>query len=245
MTRKPRTPSKGRLTPEEEALFEDVSPPTLRRLLLAALESFAEHGFEGTTTRDIAGRAEMSSAAIYSHYKSKHDLLFEITLSIHELMVDHMREAFTRTATPRQRLGNLVRVMVMDHAYLHTASRVATNELRSLAPEHRERIAAIRADMGGMVREALRMGAEAGEFTFEDLGVTTVAVVSLAVDICRWFEPAGRLRPAQLADRYVDLVEALVRVTAPASDRAVAARGHREGVAARPRLSRTRTAKAS
>src|SRR5215472_12169351 len=68
MTRRPRgLPAKARITAEEVALFDGINPPSLRRLLLAALASFAEHGFRGTTTRDIARHARMSNAAIYSH----------------------------------------------------------------------------------------------------------------------------------------------------------------------------------
>ncbi len=38
------------------------------RLINAAVDAFAENGFAGTTTRDIASRAGMSPAAVYVHH---------------------------------------------------------------------------------------------------------------------------------------------------------------------------------
>lgn len=37
--------------------WSEVTPDAARRLLVAAVEAFAERGYHATTTRDIAGRA--------------------------------------------------------------------------------------------------------------------------------------------------------------------------------------------
>jgi AcrR family transcriptional regulator len=52
---------RGRATPE--------------RLLSAAAEAFAEHGFGGATLADIAARAGVTTGAIYNHFAGKEDLL--------------------------------------------------------------------------------------------------------------------------------------------------------------------------
>ena len=57
----------------------EVTPDAARRLLVAAVEAFAERGYHATTTRDIAGRAGMSPAALYIHYKTKEELLHRIS----------------------------------------------------------------------------------------------------------------------------------------------------------------------
>ena len=46
-----------------------------RRVLDAALELFAEHGFEGTSLQQIADRLGVTKAAVYYHFRSKDDLL--------------------------------------------------------------------------------------------------------------------------------------------------------------------------
>ncbi len=62
----------------------EVNPDAARRLLVAAVEAFAERGYHATTTRDIAGRAGMSPAALYIHYKTKEELLHRISRIGHD-----------------------------------------------------------------------------------------------------------------------------------------------------------------
>nr|MDT0526602.1 helix-turn-helix domain-containing protein [Streptomyces sp. DSM 41633] len=63
----------------DDAPWGEVTPEAARRLLVAAVDSFAERGYHATTTRDIAGRAGMSPAALYIHYKTKEELLHRIS----------------------------------------------------------------------------------------------------------------------------------------------------------------------
>lgn len=44
-------------TDGQETPWGEVTPEAARRLLVAAVEAFAERGYHATTTRDIAGRA--------------------------------------------------------------------------------------------------------------------------------------------------------------------------------------------
>jgi AcrR family transcriptional regulator len=48
---------------------------TRSRLIEAASQSFAQHGYDGTRIAEIAGDAGLSSGAIYAHYRSKAELL--------------------------------------------------------------------------------------------------------------------------------------------------------------------------
>ena len=54
-------------------------------MLIAAAHAFADRGYHATTTRDIASLAGMSPAAVYIHYRSKEELLFQISKIGHEL----------------------------------------------------------------------------------------------------------------------------------------------------------------
>jgi AcrR family transcriptional regulator len=207
MTRSVPQPTGGS-RPEADAdlsLWRDVSPPSSQRLLLAALESFAELGFHGTTTRDIARRAQMSPAALYVHYPSKGALLFEISRAAHNAMLQEWRAAFAQEAlSPAERLANLIRAQVRFHATHHTAARVANYELHSLSAAQADFIVALRTEMGRVMREAVRLGIDSGEFRVSDLSATCVAIISLGVDTSRWFDPQGRLTPDEIGDLYAE-----------------------------------------
>jgi AcrR family transcriptional regulator len=50
---------------------------TAARLVDAAAQVCAEHGFEGATLSSIARRAGVTPAAIYNHFESREDLLYQ------------------------------------------------------------------------------------------------------------------------------------------------------------------------
>jgi len=202
----PTVDGRSATQPPEIALWADVESSSLQRLLLAALESFAELGYFGTTTREIAKRAQMSPAGIYSHYTSKADLLYEIIRAAHVFMRERMLTAFAQSATPTKRLANLVATHVEVHAELRRSARVANYELHALPDNRRSEIVALRREMHGVMREAIRLGMEARDFYVEDLEATTVAVLSLGIDVSRWFEIGKRLTPEELGAIYARLV---------------------------------------
>ncbi|WP_395018536.1 TetR/AcrR family transcriptional regulator [Dongia sp.] len=51
---------------------------TRQRIVEGALRLFAEKGVDATSIRDIAGSAAITEPAIYRHFKSKDDLVWEI-----------------------------------------------------------------------------------------------------------------------------------------------------------------------
>jgi AcrR family transcriptional regulator len=48
---------------------------TRARIQQVAVELFAEHGYEGTSLREIAERLGVTKAALYYHFKSKEDIV--------------------------------------------------------------------------------------------------------------------------------------------------------------------------
>src|SRR3989304_5256210 len=43
-------------------------------ILMAAMQLFAQKGFRGTTTRDLATQADVNEAIIFRHFKTKEEL---------------------------------------------------------------------------------------------------------------------------------------------------------------------------
>jgi AcrR family transcriptional regulator len=179
-----------------------VTPVSARRLLAAALEAFASRGYHGTTTRDIATRVNMSSAAIYSHYSSKEALLYQIVKSAHVNLLGRMRSALAIYVSPIQRVHSLATTLARFHATMHTAARVATYEMPFLAPKHRSEIAALREEMAGMMRATLSQGRASGDFILTNLELTNLMILSIAIDISRWYSPKGHLTADEIADVY-------------------------------------------
>ncbi|WP_030193101.1 TetR/AcrR family transcriptional regulator [Streptomyces sp. NRRL S-87] len=199
--------------------WSEVSPDAARRLLIAAVEAFAERGYHATTTRDIAGRAGMSPAALYIHYKTKEELLHRISRIGHDKALEILTTAADGPGTAAERLDAAVRSFVRWHAAHHTTARVVQYELDALGPGHRAEIVALRRQSDAAVRRILADGVAAGEFDVPDLPGTTLAVLSLCIDVARWFSVAGTRGPDEVGALYADLVLRMVGARPAAAPR--------------------------
>ncbi|MET8677436.1 TetR/AcrR family transcriptional regulator [Streptomyces sp. NPDC004647] len=193
--------------------WAEIAPDAARRLVVAAVQAFAERGYHATTTRDIAGRAGMSPAALYIHYKTKEELLFQISSVGHRLSLGILQEAAAGEGTPAERLATAVRSFVRWHAQRHTTARVVQYELGALGEEHYAEIVALRREVDRTVRSIIQDGVATGDFDVPDIPGTTLAVLSLCIDVARWFTADGRRTPDEVGELYADLV--LRMVTAP------------------------------
>ncbi|MEU3408622.1 TetR/AcrR family transcriptional regulator [Streptomyces sp. NPDC006670] len=190
--------------------WSEVTPDAARRLLVAAVEAFAERGYHATTTRDIAGRAGMSPAALYIHYKTKEELLHRISRIGHDKALEILESAASAPGAAADRLDAAVRSFVRWHAAHHTTARVVQYELDALAAGHRSEIVALRRRSDAAVRRILADGVRAGEFDVPDVPGTTLAVLSLCIDVARWFNADGRRTPDEVGALYSDLVLRMV-----------------------------------
>ncbi|OZM72321.1 TetR family transcriptional regulator [Amycolatopsis antarctica] len=194
------------MTPSLSAeLWPDVSPDAARRLMLAGVESFAGRGFHATTTRDIATKAGMSPAALYVHFPSKAALLFEISRSGHEQTLRVTQRAIERGGTPVESVRELVTDFVAWHARRHTVARVVQYELHALPPEEFAVIAGLRRRIERAVRDVVAAGAADGSFRVDDPATATRALLSLGIDVARWYTDRTRTAPATLGRQYAAL----------------------------------------
>jgi AcrR family transcriptional regulator len=206
----------------------DTTPPTAAgrgdraraRLLEAAVQAFAAKGFHGTTTRDIATAAGMSPAAVYVHHRSKEELLYTISREGHQATLELVRAAGARAGAPAERLARVARDFGRHHAEGHTWARIVNYELGSLSAEHLEEILRLRIGIEREVRAVIEAGVGSGDFDVRDVGMATTAVLSLGIDVARWYREDGRWSPADVGDHLADLALRIVgaRPVGPITD---------------------------
>ncbi|MEO3783810.1 TetR/AcrR family transcriptional regulator [Actinocorallia sp. B10E7] len=180
-------------------------PPTAQKLLTAALEAFGEQGYHGTSTRQVALRAGMSPAALYMHFSSKEALLYEIARTGHEVNYERVRRVCEENPGPVERVRAIVEAMVSFHAEHHTLARVVQYEHASLTSAHQRELIGIRRQTEALLHEAIAGGVETGVFDAAAAPMATTAIMSLAIDVARWYPSQRSRRPAQITAAYADL----------------------------------------
>ncbi len=189
---------------------DDVTD-TATRIMLAAADAFAERGFHATTTRDIASRAGLSPAGVYVHFASKEVLLFELSRRGHARARDLLVAAAAQAATPSEALRAIVGGFSRWHAEHYELGRIVQFEFRHLSAEHRDAVLGLRKEIDQVVAGVLRDGMATGEFEVEDVQGTALALLSMAIDVARWYTPDVRRTPEEIEHAYGDLAVRLVR----------------------------------
>jgi AcrR family transcriptional regulator len=153
----------------------------------------------------------MSPAAVYVHFATKEALLYELSLVGHRTALDLVASAAaSATDDPRPRLRAVVSEFAAWHARHRRTARVVQYELAALTPGHRKVIAALRRDIQEQVRMLLDAGVRAGDFVVPDIDGTALALMSLVVDVARWYRPDGPRSPEDIGALYADLALRMV-----------------------------------
>ena len=182
-----------------------------RRLLTSAVRCFAANGYHATTTRDIAAGVGLSPAALYVHFPSKELVLFEIMRAGHQAVLACVKDPAIEAATgAADRLAAMVRAYTAWHARHHVAARVGQYELAGLTAEHYDEIIQIRHLTNALFRDAVERGIAEGVFAPADVNRLVRAMLSLSIDLIRWYRLDGPDSPEQLGDFYAGLVLKMV-----------------------------------
>jgi AcrR family transcriptional regulator len=202
-------------------LWAGIESESSRRILLAGLAAFAKHGFQAATTREISEGAGMSPAALYVHYKAKSDLLYEISRIGHQSVLDDVEEALRDAPQdPEQRIRRFVAAFAKWHADHHVVARVIQYELKALPRRQFRKIAELRNRFEELLGTELQAGVKAGVFDIAELDATTLAILSLCIDLARWYHPSDDHKTSdEVGQLYADLVARMILPRSPAAAR--------------------------
>ena len=218
----------SRFTPEEIAAdprledeSQDLWKPELgdvdKALLTSAVRCFAANGYHATTTRDIAMGVGLSPAALYVHFPSKELVLFEIMRAGHERALACVRDpAIEAAGGAPQRLAAMVSRYTAWHARHHVAARVCQFELAGLTPGHYDEIIQLRHQTNGVFRTAVEKGVAENTFVAGDVNRLVRGMLSLSIDLVRWYRLDGSDSPEELGDFYAELALRMAMNKGPA-----------------------------
>lgn len=195
-------------------LWDEKLAEVARKLLTSAVRCFAANGYHATTTRDITRRVGLSPAALYVHFPSKELVLFEIVRTAHQRALAALDGA--QSADSASTLREIVARFVAWHARHHVAGRVSQYELSGLTEEHYAEIVAIRQGINAVFRDAVAGGIADGSFAAVDVNRVVRGILSLGIDLVRWYRLDGADSPERLGEFYADLALSMV-TTAPAA----------------------------
>jgi TetR/AcrR family transcriptional regulator, cholesterol catabolism regulator len=183
----------------------DDDEPTRDRIFRIATELFARNGFDATGVQELSEAVGLGRGALYYHIKSKEDLLFSICTALLDNMLEEAVEISESDLPVEVRIHRLAEVLVRDLADKRDAWTVSLSELRALPPAKRRTVIARRDRFEDVWSRLLGEGARDGILRPVD-DVALRGILGLLNSTHLWIAEAGRMRPEEVADTYIDLI---------------------------------------
>ena len=172
---------------------EEISAYKRERILEEAVKLFYERGFSGTTLDDIAGKLGVTKPFIYTHFRSKVELLEAICRPTIEMSLDAISNAAQQPGTASERLFH--GVVDFSKVVLQRQGNIAVyfREEKNLSEAGLADINALRKSFDRVLSGLLEEGADAGEFNVADVRVAALAIGGMVSWAYTWYQPDGRL----------------------------------------------------
>lgn len=181
---------------------------TRDRIETAAIHLFVEKSVTGTTVRDIAGRVDLSEGALYRHFASKDDSVWQVFEKHYVALADDIRRLAGEARTTKGKITAIIRGCCKAHDTDPTLFRFLLftqhGQLAKLEPGTPTPVDA--------VREVITAGIACGDLPEQDANLATALVLGVVLQPVT-FSAYGRL-PTTLGPIAERLVSAAWNVVA-------------------------------
>jgi AcrR family transcriptional regulator len=183
-----------------------------RQIEDVASELFRERGYAATSVRDIARALDIRGASLYSHVRSKEDVLWSIVdraAERFEQAADQAEQPPDQTKPGSRTCVDRIRALVRAHVSVVTAdpeyASVFAYEWKSLSAPHRAEMARRRDAYEARFRALIVEGIACRAFAPVDPAMASAFLLTALNGIATWYRPEGRLSAARIADEFSGL----------------------------------------
>ena len=211
-----RLPHASRSTgPADASPVEDIRDAVTRlkreRIIATAVDLFHNNGLGNTTLEAVAEKMNVTKPFIYSHFKSKGDLLAEICAHGIRASLEVVNRVAASEASASEKMKAMTRDFML--AVLENQGHIAiyTREQKHLARADSDAIDNMRREFDRKVNALLNEGVASGEFIVDDVQMASLAIGGIVSWSYVWYRPNGRLTRLETAERIADLVMAMIQ----------------------------------
>jgi AcrR family transcriptional regulator len=176
-----------------------------------ALTLFAERGYHGTTMSQIADALGVRVPTLYSHIRSKQDLLAEIAVETTGAVLADFQRAIAGIDDVSERLRRAIEAYALRHATHRRQALAVSRDIFSLEEPTRSAVLASRQQHEHAVRQLISDGLEAGVFHVHSPSIASFAILEMSVSIARWFHEDGPLSADEVARQHSEFALSIAK----------------------------------
>lgn len=177
------------------------------QVIRSAAALFREKGYAASSMRDLAQKLGIEAASLYSHIKSKEEILHHLCFDMAAEFRKSLQEVESKnvSATEKLRLGIIGHIQVMAKDL--TASAVFMNEHRHLSQPHLREFLLLRINYINRFKSMIEEGAQHGEFKSTiDKKLAVMTLFSSLNWMPMWYDPASKIDPNALGQQLADML---------------------------------------
>ena len=176
------------------------------QIIEAAARVFAERGFHGATTQDIADVLGIKQASLYYYFSSKEAALELVCLRGVEGFFEAAKAIAARPESARKRLALLINSHLSPLVDRADFVKVFLNERQHLPTESRRRIGRWSRGLERIFEEVIKEGIAKGEFrAVLDPRMATLAILGMCNAVSSW-QRNENVDVAQISVEFARLV---------------------------------------
>lgn len=173
----------------------------------AAARVFAERGYHGTSTRDIADALGLRQASVYYYFPSKEAALESVCEHGVQGFVEIAETIVASHASPREKLDRLIAAHLAPIETRRDYVRVFINERRYLPLPSRRRIGKVSRRLEQLFQRVIERGIRDAEFRAGvDARVATLAILGMLNAVINWRSEELERGTAELAADFSRIV---------------------------------------
>jgi AcrR family transcriptional regulator len=186
---------------------EHSVPAREQQVRAAALRLFRDKGYHATSMRDIADEVGINKGSLYSHIRSKEDLLIPFFERAMGVLLAQIEEITANASLPpTERLKRAIHAHISAVTENLDVLTVYLSEWRQLTADSLQTVRQQRERYAALFLEIIEDGERSGEFRRVDPRITALGVIGMCNYLFRWYRTDGRLPPAQIAEMLSDMV---------------------------------------
>jgi AcrR family transcriptional regulator len=161
---------------------------------------FKSRGYTATSMRDLATELGLEAASLYSHIKSKEEILQRICFRMANEFFAGLDQAEQTVGNSREKLEGAIRSHLNVLTRKPEATAVFLNEWRHLSEPFLSDFLKLRTDYENHFRQIIKEGNENGEFTVSDEKMATLMLLSSLNFVHSWYKPEGKMNPELISE---------------------------------------------
>ena len=222
----------------KSTIYKKAQPPSMNRsathfllekiertprqieIILCSANLFHQKGYLATSIRDISDALNMTSAALYYHFKNKEEIL----VAMMKIGLQNLYQEVCHAIAQEDPQDTWSQLRAALHTHLDNTLKnqdfafVLLNDIRHLSPEWREQVIAMRDAYEAVWDKLLAQGAEQGLFRqgidLDMLPLLTFGALNLVIS---WYKPSGTHSPNEISDAFLDIIGRGILMPNPAN----------------------------